>query len=67
MSRGLDIATRLLQRGVEWARTEGYVRCSVDFETANVQATRFWSRHFQIICRSLGRRVNPYIATVTPA
>ena len=60
-ARGHDVATALLDRALAWARAEGYVRCSVDFETANIPASHFWLRHFAPICHSLGRRVNPYL------
>lgn len=61
-ARGGGVATALLSRALEWARQGGYVRCSVDCETANLLAMRFWPRHFRPICHSLGRHVNPRIA-----
>jgi GNAT superfamily N-acetyltransferase len=60
-ARGDGIATALLNRGLSWARDEGYVRCSVDFEAMNVPAARFWLRHFQPVCVSLYRHVNEQI------
>lgn len=47
--RGRGVAAALLDRGLAWARAEGYTRCAVDFEPMNTVAARFWSAHFQII------------------
>jgi GNAT superfamily N-acetyltransferase len=58
-ARGDGIATALLNRGLSWAAEEGYTRCSVDFEAMNVPAARFWLHHFQPVCVSLYRHVNP--------
>lgn len=57
-ARGDGVATILLNRGLEWARAEGYARCAVDFEAMNVLGARFWLRHFQPVCYSLYRHVN---------
>lgn len=57
--RGKEIGTVLLGRAIEWARAVGYVRCAVDFESANVLGSRFWLRHFQPVCRSFIRVVDP--------
>ena len=59
--RGDGVAGAVLDRALAWARAEGYTRCSVDFEAANVLARRFWLRHFQPLCISLNRCVNPAI------
>jgi GNAT superfamily N-acetyltransferase len=58
-ARGDGIATALLSQGLSWAAGEGYTRCSVDFEAMNVPATNFWLRHFQPVCISFYRHVNP--------
>lgn len=57
-ARGDGVATALLNRALAWARDEGYVRCSVDFEAMNVLAARFWLRHFQPVSIALYRHVN---------
>jgi GNAT superfamily N-acetyltransferase len=57
--RGEDVATGLLDRALAWARENGYVRCAVDHESANLEATRFWSRHFTPAAFSFVRRVSP--------
>ena len=57
--RGKDIASTLLDAALSWARTEGYVRCAVDFESANLLARRFWLRFFTAVVLSLTRRIDP--------
>jgi GNAT superfamily N-acetyltransferase len=56
--RGAGIATGLLNRGLEWARTKGFERCAVDFESMNHWAVRFWLRYFQPVVFSLYRHVD---------
>jgi hypothetical protein len=51
-----------LNRSLEWARSEGYERCAVDFEPMNVLAARFWLRYFSPVCYSLVRHVDERIA-----
>jgi GNAT superfamily N-acetyltransferase len=61
--RGQGIGTALLRRGFEWARSEGYTHCSVDFESANLPGSRFWlGSGFVPVCRSLMRRVDQRLA-----
>jgi GNAT superfamily N-acetyltransferase len=57
--RGEELATGLLDRALAWARENGYVRCAVDHESANFEATRFWSRHFTPAAFTYVRRVSP--------
>jgi len=56
-ARSQGIATALLNRGLAWAREQGYSRCAVDFEMTNPLARRFWLRHFQPVSYSLCRRI----------
>jgi GNAT superfamily N-acetyltransferase len=57
--RGKDIATALLGRAIESARSMGSERIAVDFEPMNLLATRFWLRHhFKPVCFSLLRYVD---------
>ena len=63
--RGRGIATALLNRSLDWARSEGYERCAVDFEPMNVLAARFWTRHFQPVCYSLVRYVDERTTSMT--
>lgn len=55
--RRTGIADALLDAALAWARERGYVRMAVDFETANLLASRFWTRHFRPVTFSLGRSV----------
>ena len=61
-ARGAGIATALLNRSLEWARTEGYERCAVDFEPMNSLAARFWPKYFRPVCYSLMRKVDERIS-----
>ena len=60
--RAKGIATALLNRSLDWARSEGYERCAVDFEPMNILAARFWMRHFQPVCYALVRHVDERVA-----
>jgi GNAT superfamily N-acetyltransferase len=60
-ARGRGVAAALLNRALSWAAEEGYVRCAVDCEAANILGARFWMHHFQPVVRSLYRHVNPAI------
>lgn len=55
--RGEGVVAALLDAALAWARAEGYARCAVDFESANLLATRFWPRHFEIVGLTFGRRL----------
>lgn len=59
--RGKGISKALLSTIMEWAAGEGFVRCSVDFEATNLEACRFWLKHFQPACRSMARRLDERI------
>jgi len=61
-ARGQGIATALLNRSLDWARSEGYERCAVDFESMNILAAHFWTRHFEPISYALMRRVDERVA-----
>jgi len=60
--RGEGVASTLLDAALAWARAAGYVRCSVDHESANVEAARFWRRHFTPVAYSLTRRLASRLA-----
>ena len=60
--RNKGIATALLNHSLNWARSVGYERCAVDFESQNIPATHFWLRHFQPVCYSLIRYVDERVA-----
>ncbi|HEY3335780.1 MAG TPA: GNAT family N-acetyltransferase [Candidatus Limnocylindrales bacterium] len=57
--RGTGIGSALLAEAVAWARAKRYVRCAVDHEAANGEASRFWSRHATPVAISLARRLPP--------
>jgi len=59
-ARGAGVAASLLARAVDWAREQGYVRLAVDFETANIEGSRFWLRHFRPVVVSFSRTVSAY-------
>jgi GNAT superfamily N-acetyltransferase len=58
-ARGHGVGAALLERGLAAARAAGYVRCAVDFESANIEGARFWMRYFQPICYSVVRVIDP--------
>jgi GNAT superfamily N-acetyltransferase len=55
--RGKGIATALLRGLAEYARVAGYGTVSVDCETTNPEAYRFWTRFFEPVGWSLERRI----------
>lgn len=56
--RRKGIGTALLKQALAWARSEGYTKCAVDFETDNVLASAFWLRYFKPTCFTLVRYIN---------
>jgi GNAT superfamily N-acetyltransferase len=64
--RGRGVATALLECVLAWGREAGMTTCSVDFESSNIHACRMWLRHFQPVCYSLLRRVDPRMVTSGP-
>jgi GNAT superfamily N-acetyltransferase len=61
-ARQRGVGAALLNRSLEWARSEGYARCAVDFEPMNVLGARFWTSHFDPVCFTLARRLDENIA-----
>jgi len=55
--RRAGVAETLLSAAIEWARAGGYERLAVDFETANLLASRFWTRSFRPVTITLARRI----------
>jgi len=51
------VARLLLDAALAWARESEYVRCAVDFESADLLASRFWPRHFGVVGITVGRRL----------
>lgn len=60
--RQKGVATALLNRVLVWAGEKGYTKCAVDFESANIQASRFWLSHFQPACYTLLRTIESRIS-----
>lgn len=57
-ARGQGIAASLLDCALAWARAQGYQRCSVDFESMNTLAARFWLHWFEPVSYSLMRSID---------
>jgi len=62
-ARNKGVATALLNRSLEWAHSQGYERCAVDFETMNFLAARFWPKWFEPVCYSLMRCIDERTAS----
>jgi GNAT superfamily N-acetyltransferase len=60
--RSAGVASLLLNQMLTWGREQGLTRCSVDFESQNIEASRFWLRHFTPVCYSVLRRLDERIA-----
>jgi ribosomal protein S18 acetylase RimI-like enzyme len=54
--RGLGAAPALLAEALRHYGENGFTRCSVDFESFNPEATRFWMKYFDPVVYSLMRR-----------
>ena len=48
----------LLKTIVRWLRENGYERLGVDFESFNIDGSRFWQKHFTAFTYSLTRRID---------
>jgi GNAT superfamily N-acetyltransferase len=59
--RGKGIGAALLSRAIEWARSQEYERCAVDFEPQNIPGARFWGKHFRPVCYSVIRYIDERI------
>jgi GNAT superfamily N-acetyltransferase len=56
--RGQGIGKALLAQALAWARQQGCAQIHVDYESANLQASRFWPRYFAPSLYSVKRRLN---------
>jgi GNAT superfamily N-acetyltransferase len=57
--RGRGIGAALLRHAVESARSAGYLRCAVDFESMNIGGARYWFKQgFKPVSLSLHRLVD---------
>lgn len=59
--RSSGIATALLNHAINWARSRGFQRCSVDFESQNIPGSRFWLKYFRPVCYSMIRHIDKRI------
>ena len=59
--RNKGIGTALLKHSLAWAKSQGFVRCAVDFEGENLLGTRFWLKYFEPICFTLIRQIDQRI------
>lgn len=57
-ARGSGAALSLLNAAINWCSERGIDTIHVDFESANLFASGFWSKHFTPSLYSLKRRVN---------
>lgn len=56
--RGEGIGGMLLQRATAWCRENDVDCIHVDFESANLYASKFWPKYFDPVLYSVKRRVN---------
>jgi GNAT superfamily N-acetyltransferase len=56
--RGSGYGAAVLQSIVIWLRENGYARLGVDYESFNIQGSRFWQKHFIAFTYSLARRID---------
>ena len=59
--RGKGIGASLLQKSMQWAFENGFLRLFVEHETANVLGARFWSRHFSPYLYYSLRYIDPMV------
>jgi len=60
--RQRGIGTALLNHSLEWARSAGYQRCTVEFESTNTVGSNFYHRKgFKPVCYSLARHIDERI------
>ena len=56
--KGLGIGKHMLYNVLKWGKDSNYKRCTIDFESANYEARRFWNKHFETVCVSLIRYID---------
>jgi GNAT superfamily N-acetyltransferase len=59
--RGTGIGRRLLGEILNWGRSKRKKACAVDFESANALGSAFWLKHFNPVCFSAIRHVDPRV------
>ncbi len=63
--RGTGYGAAILQSIVSWLRENGFERLGVDYESFNIQGSRFWQKHFTPFTYSLTRRIDERNAGLT--
>ncbi len=62
-TRGRGIASALIQRGLEEARSDGFDICYTNWISSNFLAARFWPRFgFKDVAYRLSKRIDPMIS-----
>ncbi len=56
--RGLGLGSHLVNEVLKSGQTHQCTRCTVDFESANLLANRFWLSHFTPIAYSAIRKID---------
>jgi GNAT superfamily N-acetyltransferase len=56
--RGSGYGAAILRSIVDWLRENGFKRLGVDYESFNIQGSRFWQKHFIAFTYSLTRRID---------
>jgi len=56
--RGFGLGTHLINEVLKWGSSHQTTRCTVDFESANIIALRFWLSHFAPIAYSAIRKID---------
>jgi GNAT superfamily N-acetyltransferase len=64
--RGTGVGRAILEHVLEWGRSGQKTACAVDFESANVLGRSFWLRHFEAVCFSAIRFVDPRVTHSDP-
>lgn len=55
------VATLLLDTVLNWMKANGYTLCGVDFESFNIEGSRFWNKYFIPYTYTLTRRIDERI------
>lgn len=59
--RSTGVAAILLEEILNWQKENGYSLCGVDFESFNIDGSRFWNRYFIPYTYTLTRRIDERI------
>jgi len=60
-ARGKGVGASLLKVIIQWAKSNGYERLGVDYESFNRSGSRFWEKHFTPFVYSMCRRIDENI------